>query len=431
MSFLFGRRKSSIKDSEDNKSNSIQNNEIEIGSYQPLNPFTEIILLPCFNSIITQIYVLRDKKRFIVGDDSGNLTVWDSNSGTKLTEMRYHQQSINSIVEFNHFDKSILIVSSNDKSITSWDMHSYKLTNIIKLDSSAYRIFLSCNMSNLFIVGGLNLKIYDSNLSLLDEFSRETKENSIRHILLTKKEKIVVATNTDLEFYVLITVNKKLESKSTSEFSHFRVKELKKHLNCHYDSILCLDNLNDSYFASGSTDGQIKIWQSDTLNILYELRPFEDISLNDNFSKLNFNSICCVKSFNERYLVIPSGLNISIFDCVSNEFACRIINAHNRSKLTDVLILENQIIVTSSENGSIRIWKFEEILDESSLLKVNLELVGECLGHSSSITFLRTISKNEIISTGYDKMIIVWKDSVKANNDRDNEINQIISSFRS
>jgi hypothetical protein len=41
--------------------------------------------------------------------------------------------------------------------------------------------------------------------------------------------------------------------------------------------------------------------------------------------------------------------------------------------------------------------------------EIKLELIGECLGHSASISFLNTISKNEIISTAFDKLVIIWR----------------------
>lgn len=60
---------------------SLVNNEIkevEIGPDQPENTFSNITILPIFKSAVTQIYIFKDKKKFVVGDENGNLSIWDS-----------------------------------------------------------------------------------------------------------------------------------------------------------------------------------------------------------------------------------------------------------------------------------------------------------------------------------------------------------------
>jgi hypothetical protein len=93
-------------------------------------------------------------------------------------------------------------------------------------------------MNNLdhFVLAGVDIEIYDMNLKLIDKFTRKSKENSIRFMIMIKHEKLVIATNTDLEIYVLLQTNQ--------ESDELKIKELKKCLNAHENSILNLRKIS-------------------------------------------------------------------------------------------------------------------------------------------------------------------------------------------
>lgn len=132
-------------------------------------------------------------------------------------------------------------------------------------------------------------------------------------MILIKNDKIVLATNTDIEIYALVSLNSSSSSNrladsfDTSEldgippdeisvpstFTNVKIKELKKYFNVHKDSILCLGQVSDNLFASGSSDGLLIIWQSETLVRTMELRPFDELNLNLSFTRQNLNSITC------------------------------------------------------------------------------------------------------------------------------------------
>jgi hypothetical protein len=108
---------------------------------------------------------------------------------------------------------------------------------------------------NCFIVAGLDLKLYDTSLNEIDEYSRKTKENSIKFMILIKNDKLVLATNSDIEVYGLIDSNihsnesddmnaYENSNSENNDIQDLRIKELKKYINVHKDSILCLDNLS-------------------------------------------------------------------------------------------------------------------------------------------------------------------------------------------
>jgi len=39
---------------------------LEIGAFQPKNPFKDLILLPYFDRVVRHVCVLSDKKRFVI-----------------------------------------------------------------------------------------------------------------------------------------------------------------------------------------------------------------------------------------------------------------------------------------------------------------------------------------------------------------------------
>lgn len=147
-----------------------------------------------------------------------------------------------------------------------------------------------------FLLGGLDLKLIDLDLNLVDELARKTKENSARLATMIKSDKFVVATNSDIEIYALVCLgsrsNDETSNKRTTSYTSVRIKELKKYMNAHEDSILCLAKVTDSMFASGSSNGHFILWQSDTLIKIMDLRPCEEvISQNDPERRLGLTSI--------------------------------------------------------------------------------------------------------------------------------------------
>ena len=93
--------------------------DYEIGSFQPNNPYKDLILLPYFSGIVRTICVLRDEKRFLIGDDMGNLTIWNEN-GNLISNLKFHTSSIVSIVKFldSKLFQNYIAVSSIDKHLS-------------------------------------------------------------------------------------------------------------------------------------------------------------------------------------------------------------------------------------------------------------------------------------------------------------------------
>jgi WD40 repeat protein len=154
------------------------------------------------------------------------------------------------------------------------------------------KTFLNLNANfisnqNLFIVAGLGLKLYNTNLSLVDEFDRNTKDNSIKLMCSIKKDRFVLATNSDVEVYTLAIRN-----------NSYIMKLFQKTKNAHKDSILCLDSVSGELFASGSSDGHLILWNSESLATMH-LRPFDELNKNETALRLSSTSIISFKLVNQ------------------------------------------------------------------------------------------------------------------------------------
>lgn len=186
-------------------------------------------------------------------------------------------------------------------------MDNYELIRTAKVSSTAYRLFSNCsftsNGESYFFVAGLDIKLFASDLTLVDEYVRKTKDNSIRFMILIKNDKLVLATNGDIEIYALVFLNNNSISadSTTPAKCAIKIKEIKKYPNTHEDSILCLNSIGESMFASGSSNGLFILWQTDNLNKLRELRPFEELVDQINHNRLSINSISCFQFLYEVF----------------------------------------------------------------------------------------------------------------------------------
>jgi hypothetical protein len=160
------------------------------------------------------------------------------------------------------------------------------------------------NNQNFFIAGGLDLKLYNTNLSLVDEWTRKTKENSIKLMCSIKRDRFVLATNYDLEIYALaLRVNRSAAVEEGPVVTNYIMKLLKTYPDAHdnrcRDSILCLDSISEGLFASGSSDGHLILWNSDSLVKTMSLRPFDELNRNETALRLGSTSIISFKLINQ------------------------------------------------------------------------------------------------------------------------------------
>jgi len=257
-----------------------------------------------------KIYHNLSQHRIVVGDNGGKLTVWDAEYGILLAELVLHKSSITGIKSLivDATKQNLVFVSSIDKILSVWNIDTYELAKTTKFSSNAAKLFLSFNFQHsneLILVAGLDLKIYDYNLDLVDEYFRKTNENSIKHIIELDNDRFVVASNSDIELYCIVveklSVSSYEEQKSAPMYDQKFEKKVKlkadnREKNAHKDSILSLSKVSDSSFVSSSSDGVLIIWNSIDLKKLVVLKPSDEIQKRE---ALSLTKASCVKPLTE------------------------------------------------------------------------------------------------------------------------------------
>ncbi len=181
----------------------------------------------------------------------------------------------------------------------AWNIENLTQITTATFDSHSNKIFLNLkthdypNNPNLFIVAGYDIRLYDSDLKLHDNFSRYTKEESIKLMSLVGRDRVALVTNSDIEIYDLV----KGQVVENSQQPYYGLKFVKKITNEYEDSILHLERLNELLFATGSSDGELVIWKSETLDKFHCVKLFEELHKND--SRLNYTSIIRFGLFKE------------------------------------------------------------------------------------------------------------------------------------
>lgn len=142
------------------------------------------------------------------------------------------------------------MIKSNIRQFKVWNIDTYELVKTTKFISNAAKLFLNLNFNskNLLLVAGLDLKLYDHNLDLIDEYFRKTNENSIKNIVGIENDRFVVASNYDLESYLILISKSSLSNENRlldEEYEEkIKLKEVQKYKNAHKDSILCLTKIS-------------------------------------------------------------------------------------------------------------------------------------------------------------------------------------------
>jgi hypothetical protein len=145
-----------------------------------------------------------------------------------------------------------------------WDIDEFNLLKSIEFGPNINRIHLKSSQYRCIITAGLNLRLYNFDSEILDEFSRKNREDSVKFMIYMKNDKIVLATNLDIEFYALVNSSIVKDSEIIDEqnlgicsaenmfttdqsYNHLSFRELKIYANAHLDTILCLESINGFY----------------------------------------------------------------------------------------------------------------------------------------------------------------------------------------
>ena len=337
-----------------------------------------------------------------------SIAIWNTTSFECITVLRDHTDSVESLIVYQNRH---LISISHDKMILIWDIYnSFKRITTTQTSAKLYSLTLS---SNLLITGNENgsIQIWDI--------------NSIEICFIKKLDQ----TSNEYSTKIFYRENYLLTGRSDGTFKIFMWKmnsyEMMKTTKAHNSNITSLTNINDrNLFASGSAQGEIKIWDSNFVCIQ---------TLNDQTGSI----IGLIYWQISNSLISSSGdLKLNIYKSREIQLS-KTIYAHNKS-VQNIAILDKNLIATCSGDKTIKIWngstlittiighidfvysleyfKQEKLLISGSrdtLIKVwdasNFNLKANLIGHNSSVISLALIeNQTTLISGSCDHSIIIW-----------------------
>ncbi|KAL5004598.1 hypothetical protein ScPMuIL_018054 [Solemya velum] len=190
--------------------------------------------------------------------------------------------------------------------------------------------------------------------------------------------------------------------------------------------------LLDSSFASGSIDGTIVLWSTQSL---LPSRYFNTRSDYEGADHLYPYSVQYMLPIQQRYLIAAVGSGFSLYDTITGRMLVEKHFAHLSKIQHLTFVCDGMFLATCSEDGSIRLWghglKPQENTDWckdplETFLGMSVEelkqmtgnkpvvepvLMGECLAHSGGVQMLVDCGHEGIVSCGMDTLVIVWKNA--------------------
>ncbi|XP_062601040.1 WD repeat-containing protein 41-like isoform X2 [Saccostrea cucullata] len=341
----------------------------ELNGEQTCNPFTEIYFLQHHTDIVRHLLII-DERRCVTAGDDGIVVVWDIQLCMKLIVLEAHIRPVTCLLSFRlkNKDSHLLITGSSDKHIKVWDIEQGKCVQDVTEHEASVKCLLPI-LDDLFLSAGEKLHLWTGSGILLDTcvLDKEKQEADISLLISTnqKNEKFVTACDKKLTVYSI------KDSLNLDEVN-YRICMLKI-LPPHLEAIRALIPVSDKLFASGSLDGTILLWSSETFAPLKKLNTMSEYKGKANVYPYSVQYIACE---NQRYLLVAIGCGFAIFDTLSNKLLCKKLKAHY-SKVTQLTLLCNGLLLaTCSEDGSIRLWgqRSQSSTGEELMLKSSMGL---------------------------------------------------------
>ncbi|XP_076783306.1 WD repeat-containing protein 41 isoform X2 [Arvicanthis niloticus] len=287
---------------------------------------------------------------------------------------------------------------------------------------------------DVWLSGGSDLGVWNRKLDLLCKTSH-LSDTGISALVEIPGNRVAAAVGRELIIFRLVM--------PTEELPEWDIIEVKRLLD-HQDNILSLANINDTSVVTGSHVGELIIW--DTLDWTVQAceRTFwsptpqldaqQEIKLCQKQNDISINHFTC----DEENIFAAVGRGLYVYNLqLKRVIACQ-KTAHDSNILhTDKL--PNRQLISCSEDGAVRMWEVREKQQlaaepvptgffnmwgfgrvnkqasqpvkkqEENVTTCSLELIGDLIGHSSSVEMFLYFEDHGLVTCSADHLIILWK----------------------
>ncbi|KAB1281320.1 WD repeat-containing protein 41 [Camelus dromedarius] len=421
-----------------------------IGEEQTQNPYTELLVLKAHHDIV-RFLVQLDDYRFASAGDDGIVVVWNAQTGEKLLELNGHTQKITAIITLPSLEaceekNQLILTASADRTvIISLNPEPSEIAMVTKGPCLAVLRRL-----DVWLSGGNDLCMWNRKLDLLCKTShlsdtgkksslwlsvRFYSMNWISALIEIPKNCVVAAVGKELIIFRLVA--------PTEGSLGWDILEVKRLLD-HQDNILSLVNVNDLSFVTGSHVGELIIWdildwtvqacEHNFWDPSPQLDTQQEIKLCQKPNDVSIHHF----TWDEENIFVAVGRGLYVYNLqMKRVIACQ-KTAHDSSVL-HVAKLPNRQLISCSEDGSVRIWELREKQQlaaepvptgffnmwgfgrvnkqashpvkkqQENAILFSLELIGDLIGHSSSVEMFLYFEDHGLVTCSADHLIILWK----------------------
>lgn len=330
---------------------------------QPHNPYSEVRFLSGHTGTVHQIARI-DKHRFVSASDDSLAIVWDSETGCRLFTLAGHRGRVMCVLPLQPCSQEscLLMTASEDGTIRLWDLNADErfeegLCQSVVTGHGGPVKCLAQLSQDMICSGGSDICLWNRSGRQLSRCDRSRlEENSDVHSLLKLDSRhFGVVAASDYKSLAVYDINKK----PMMETDRYELQFVRYLYNSHKENICCLTSISINFFASGSYDGVILLWSTNTLSAIKI------------FHCLNPSPVVCGPStmirhilvIGERYLFAAVGNGFKVYDVIAYEDShghpkplASNTNAHLQP-ITSMEFLEDRaMLATASEDNTIRLW---------------------------------------------------------------------------
>ncbi|XP_010845931.1 PREDICTED: WD repeat-containing protein 41 isoform X2 [Bison bison bison] len=372
-----------------------------IGEEQTQNPYTELLVLKAHHDIVRYLVQL-DDSRFASAGDDGTVVVWNAQTGEKLLELNGHTQKITAIITLPCLEtceekNQLILTASADRTVIEWDCDTGRQVQKVSCFQSTVKCLAVLQRLDVWLSGGNDLCVWNRKLDLLCKTSH-LSDTGITALIEIPKNCVVAAVGKEL-------------------------------------------NVS---FVSGSHVGELIVW--DTLGWTVQAceRNFWDpspqldaqreIKLCQKPNDVSIHHL----TWDEENVFVAVGRGLYVYNLpMKRVIACQ--KAAHDSSVLHVAKLPNRQVISCSEDGSVRIWELREKQQlsvepaptgffnmwgfgrvnkqashpakkqQENATSCSLELIGDLIGHSSSVEMFLYFEDHGLVTCSADHLIILWK----------------------